>query len=172
MTSAGANDVSPAVTVVWRRGDAFVAHAGHVVGVRWIGVPTVEQLVALSDAHRAASATGRDVLLVNDVVRLTGSTRVDPRIHERMRRLVEQARDRTAAVAHVIEVPGPAGAIVRAFLTALEQLAGNGRTRTASFESTDDAGRWLTRITPTAPQIDVAWAWREMARAAASSLAA
>lgn len=166
------HDVSAEVSVVWCRGDAFVAYAGHVVGVRWIGVPTAEQLVALTDAHRAASTTERDVVLVNDVVRLTGSTRVDPRTHERMRRLIEQARGRTAAVAHVIEVPGPAGAIVRAFLAALEQLAGAGRTRTAFFATPEDAASWLARFATTAPANEVASAWRAMERAAASSIAA
>lgn len=155
-------------TLVWRRGDAFVAYEGELVGVRWTGVPGSEQLRALADAQAAASAWGHDVLLVNDVLRVTGSTRVEPRVQAEMRRLIERARSSTRAVAHVIEVPGPIGGFVRAFLNALEQVAGAGRTSTRAFARPEEAAAWLSGLGGGAPSAaQLVSRWRAMIDAAA-----
>ncbi len=154
---------SPAVTVEWRVGDAFVARWRNVVAVRWVGVPGVEQLEALARAHGAASALGARVLLVNDVLRLDGSTKVEPHVHRAMLALIARGRGRTSAVAHVIEVPGPAGSAVRAFLIALEKLSGQGSTRTATFAKPELAARWLSTFDVGASGAQLEAAWREMA---------
>jgi hypothetical protein len=156
---------SPAVSVVWRDGDAFVARWRNVVGVRWIGVPGVRQLEALARAHDAASEGGERVVLFNDVFRLDGSTRVEPHVHRAMLALIARGRGHTSAVAHVIEVPGPAGPAVRAFLTALEALSGQGSTRTATFARPELAARWLATFEPGTTGAQLEAAWQAMAQA-------
>lgn len=161
------------VTIVWRRGDAFVARSGHLVGVRWTGVPEREQLAALAEAHADARRTGRSVLLVDDVLALRGgATRVDPRTYERMIALVQEARAQTRAVAHVIEVPGLIGAAVRTFLTTLERVAGDGRTATAAFDTPEAAAAWLARVDGAVSPRGITAAWRAMERAVAAPIAA
>jgi hypothetical protein len=153
---------SPAVTVEWRVGDAFVARWRNVVAVRWVGVPGVEQLEALARAHASASEAGERVVLFNDVLRLDGSTRVEAHVHRAMLALIARARGRTSAVAHVIEVPGPAGSAVRAFLLALETLSGHGSTRTATFARPELAARWLSTFDVGASAAQLEAAWRQM----------
>ncbi len=172
MKSIARADEAPSVTVVWRKGGAFVAYHQNLVGVRWTGVPSSEQLAALGEAHDAATARGEGVLLVNDVAQLTGATRIDPGAHAQMRQLVERGRAHTRAVAHVIEVPGPVGGVVRAFLGALERIGGRGGTRTACFDRVDAAATWLSRVNGGVGDAEIASTWRAMERAVARSLAA
>lgn len=139
---------APTLTWWWRRGDALVAQLGSVVVVRWVGVPTVEQLDALADAHDAACRRPEDVVLVDHVLRIEGSVRVEAGLYDRLCRLVETGRARTSAVAHVIEVPGAIGAVVRGFLRGVEHVAGDGRTRTATFDGVDPALAWLLATAP------------------------
>jgi hypothetical protein len=149
----------PEVSEEWRVGEGFVARWRNVVAVRWIGVPRVEQLEALARAHAAASEAREQVVLLNDVLRLDGSTKVDAHAHRAMLALIARARGRTSAVAHVIEVPGGPGSAVRAFLLALEMLSGHGRTCTATFTRPDLAARWLATFAGgvSGAQLDAAW---------------
>ena len=155
---------SPPVEIVWSQGDAFVAWARGVVGVRWTGVPGVAQLEALARAHADASAGGESVVLFNDVLRLDGSTKVEANVHRAMLALIERGRGRTGAVAHVIEVPGTTGAAVRAFLIALEHLSGPSSTRTATFSRPELAARWLATFGERTPGAYLEAVWNEMAR--------
>lgn len=155
-------------TLVWKRDAAFVAVCRNLVAVRWTGVPGREQLVALAHAHRAARERGEDVLLLNDVYCLTGTTRVEGRAYDQMVELVERCRDQTRAVAHVVEIPGAAGAVTRAFLGTLERIAGNGHARTATFETADAGAAWLARV----GGADIVSRWRAMQGAAETSMAA
>lgn len=124
--------------------------------VRWTGVPTAGQLQALNAAHRAARATGREVLLINDVMQLAGSVRVEAGVHAHMIDLVTEGRAHTRAVAHVVEVPGAFGAAVRTFLRGLERVAGDERTSTRTFERVEGAAAWLSGIDPTWHPVDLA----------------
>lgn len=136
-----------------------MARWGNVLGVRWVGVPGVEQLEALARAHAAASETGARVGLFNDVARLDGSTKVEAHVHRAMLALIARCHGRTSAVAHVIEVPGAAGAAVRAFLVALEHVAPHGSTRTATFARPELAARWLSTfdVGATGAALEAAW---------------
>lgn len=129
-------------TVLWRREEAFVAQHGRVVGVRWTGVPRKEQLAALARAHRLAREHG-DVVVINDVRRVDGPTCVDVGIRAEMIALIETCHAQTRAVAHVIEIPGLVGDVVRAFLEMLARIGGRTRTSVAAFEDLDAAARWL-----------------------------
>jgi hypothetical protein len=165
------HDAAP--VTVWRRGEALVAHHGDLVGVRWTGIPTSEQIAALAAAHRAARAAGGDVLVINHVAALVGSVRVDARVHAHVIDLVTEARDSTRAVAHVVGLPGPVGAAVRTFLRALEHTAGNGRTSTRTFELVDPAASWLATLDPSAARAEtIESRWRAMTGAVAPALAA
>jgi hypothetical protein len=157
MTAAG--PAAPAPTLVWQRDAALVAYARNLVVVRWTGVPRTPQLAALARAHHAAAASGADVLIVNDVADVLGSPQVDRAARAQMLDLVTERRDRTRAVAHVVEVPGPIGVAVRTFLRAIEVAAGNGRASTRTFERLEPAAAWLAAIDP-----DQGWTEDEIER--------
>lgn len=168
MDGSTCRDELPAhVTMQWARGEALVAHHEDVVVVRWVGVPSTEQLVALGEAHRAAGERSGDVYVVSVVMRVLGSTSVEPAVYDEMLRLITRRRGCTRAVAHVIEVPSPVGSAVRAFLTTLERIAGTGSTRTATFHDVASAASWIATLRgdPTRGARFVA-AWRAMQQAA------
>jgi hypothetical protein len=171
---AGARLPSAATTLTWQRGAAFVAQSRNLVVVRWTGVPTGEQLAALARAHRAATACGGDVLLVNEVALLSGPPRVETDARAQMLALIGECRDRTRAVAHVIEIPGVVGLAVRTFLRAIESAAGKGRTRTRTFDRMESAASWLAAVDAGAAWSDdqIFAIWRGLVRGAAPTLAA
>lgn len=167
----GRSTSSSAPTLVWAAGDAFVAYDHGLVGTRWTGVPGSEQLTALVDAHRAARTHTGEVLVVNDILRITGPTALRPRAYDQMVRLIEESRGSTRAVAHVVEVPGPIGAAVRAFLDGVERVVGTAETRTRTFSEPDRAASWLSGVSrhgaSRAPELTASW--RAMQRLAAES---
>lgn len=136
----------PELVVEWRRGRALVARWGHVVFVRWTGVPTSAQLGALTAAHARASAHGA-VLLVNAISAMEGRPVVDPEIHAAIVALIRACRGRTRAVAHLVEIAGPVGLAVRAFLHSLERLAESPATKVSCFDRIEPLARWLSGST-------------------------
>lgn len=94
------------VTILHRQGDAFVAVSRNLVVVRWTSIPTGDQLAALAHAHRLATGTGAEVLLVNHVARIARPPSVGGELYTRILELVRACDGPTRAVAHVIEVPG------------------------------------------------------------------
>lgn len=137
--------VGDGTQVIWQRDDALVGVAHDLVVVRWTGVPTSPQLAALGAAHDVASRVTHRVRLLDVIAGLQGPTHVDARLHTEIVALITRCRGRTHAVAHAVEVPGAPGAIVRAFLGALERVAGDGRTRVATFDASERAAAWLER---------------------------
>jgi hypothetical protein len=161
-TDAGVH--APHTVLFWRRADAFVAQHGRVVGVRWTGIPSKQQLAALAQAHRCAREHG-EVLLINDVLRVEGATHVDLAIRAELLELIRTCHAKTRAVAHVIEVPGLVGNVVRGFLEMLERIGGRTSTSVAAFDGLDAAARWLHRIGGGRPGVeDLRSIWRSMER--------
>lgn len=160
------------VSIHWASGESFVAHDRHVVGVRWTGVPGAAQLAALAEAHRAACAWSRAVVVLNDVYRFQGSSVVDPRAYAQMIALIEQCRSRTRAVAHVVEVPGPIGGAVRGFLRGLERVTGRGDTRIATFDEPWSAASFLDSMSERPTEGRCAASWRRMQGAVSLARAA
>ncbi|MFO0683183.1 MAG: hypothetical protein U0234_14090 [Sandaracinus sp.] len=162
---------APELVVEWRRGRALVARWGSVVFVRWTGVPTSAQLGALAAAHARAATLG-PVALVNAISAMEGRPVVEPEIHAAIVGLIRTCRGRTRAVAHLVELGGPVGLAVRAFLGSLERIAESPSTKVASFDRIEPLARWLatgpTRI-DAAALLD---AWRAMERSPSAQLAA
>jgi hypothetical protein len=158
--------------IVWQRGGAFVGVEGDLVAVRWTGVPSGEQLAALEQAHARACVGGRGAVLLDVIGSLDAPPRVDHDLHARIVALIERCRGRTRAVAHAVELGGAPGAVVRAFLVALERVAGDGRTRVATFAHAEHAAAWLARARPDLGAHDAVATWRAMQQGREVSLAA
>lgn len=158
-------------TLVWSAGEAFVAYDHGLVGTRWTGVPGTEQLTALVEAHRAARTLGGEVVVINDILRVTGPTALRPRAYDQMVRLIQECRGSTPAVAHIIEVPGPIGAAVRSFLDGVERVVGTAETRTRTFSEAYGAASWLSSVSggDTSRADELTASWRAMKRLAVES---
>jgi hypothetical protein len=91
-------------------------------------------------------------------------------LHAQIVDLIVQADGPTRAVAHVVEVPGAVGVVIRTFLATLERVAGNGHTRTATFDRATPAIDWLAGVDPTGDlrAEELASAWHAMERAGRS----
>ncbi len=147
------------VTIAWSDGGAVVASAKNLILSRWDGAPRAAQLHALADHAEALSAAHPSgVALLNVVASVIPS--LDREVREEALRLSRLRPERARAVAHVVAVPGVAGAAIRGVLSTVLSFA-SPRTPTRLFARSEPAATWIAERLPggwTSGDVAAVWA--------------